>query len=64
LQRPWRLIGLGAVTSLGIELTQITMPTIHRADINDVLLNTLGVALGWLTLRLARRTGAHRQARP
>jgi len=64
LKRPWRLIGLGAVTSLGIELAQITMPGIHRADINDVLLNTLGVALGWLTLRLARRTGAHGQARP
>jgi glycopeptide antibiotics resistance protein len=64
LNRPWRVMALGAVTSVGIELAQIAMPGIHRADINDVLLNTLGVGVGWLTLRLIRRAAAHRQARP
>jgi glycopeptide antibiotics resistance protein len=62
--RPWWVMTLGAGASLGIELAQVTMPGIHRADINDVLLNTLGVGLGWLTLRLARRATAHRQAGP
>jgi glycopeptide antibiotics resistance protein len=51
LNTPWRVIGLGAVISLGIELTQVVMPGIHRADINDVLLNTLGTGLGCLALR-------------
>jgi glycopeptide antibiotics resistance protein len=62
LNGPWRLMALGAGTSVGIELMQVAMPGIHRADINDVLLNTLGVGLGWLTLRLTRRAAAHRQA--
>jgi glycopeptide antibiotics resistance protein len=64
LNRPWRPMALGAGTSVGIEFTQIAMPGIHRADINDVLLNTLGVGLGWLTLWLTRRAAVHRQARP
>jgi glycopeptide antibiotics resistance protein len=62
LHRPWRVIGLGAVISVGIELAQVVMPGIHRADVNDVLLNTLGAGLGWLTLRLTRRA-AHRETR-
>jgi glycopeptide antibiotics resistance protein len=51
LNTPWRVIGLGAVISLGIELAQVVMPGIHRADVNDVLLNTLGTGLGCLALR-------------
>jgi glycopeptide antibiotics resistance protein len=59
LQRPWRVLALGAGTSVGIELAQLAMPGIHRADVDDVLLNTLGVGLGWLTLRLVRRAARH-----
>lgn len=55
LDRLWRVMALGAVTSLGIELVQVAMPDIHRADVNDVLLNTLGAGLGWLALRARER---------
>jgi glycopeptide antibiotics resistance protein len=54
---------LGAGTSVGIELAQIAMPGIHHADVTDVLLNVLGVGLGWLTLRLARPAAAYRHVR-
>lgn len=64
LNRWWRVMALGAGTSAGIELTQIAMAGIHRADVNDVLLNTVGAGLGWLTLRLTQRTTAHRQTSP
>jgi glycopeptide antibiotics resistance protein len=60
----WRVTALGTVTSLGIELAQIAMPGIHRADVNDVLLNSLGVGLGWFALRLTRPAAAHRHAEP
>jgi glycopeptide antibiotics resistance protein len=50
LNRWWRVMALGAGTSLGIELAQLAMTGSHRADVNDVLLNTLGASLGWLTL--------------
>jgi glycopeptide antibiotics resistance protein len=64
LNRVRGVMMLGAGTSVGIELAQIAMPTIHRADVNDVLLNVLGVGLGWLTLRLAQQAAAHRHVRP
>lgn len=64
LNRSWRVLALGAGTSLGIELAQIAMPGIHRADVDDVLLNTMGVGLGWLALRLTRRAAADRHAEP
>lgn len=62
----WRVVAVGAATSLCIELVQITMPGIHRADINDMLLNTAGVALGWFLLGLVdgrRRAGASAKPR-
>ena len=58
--RRWQVVAIGAATSFGIELVQISMPGIHRADINDLLLNTAGVALGCLLLGLVdgrRRSG-------
>jgi glycopeptide antibiotics resistance protein len=61
LDQPWRVIGLGAAISLGIELAQVVMPDIHRADVNDVILNTLGTGLGWLALRVGRLAARHRQ---
>jgi glycopeptide antibiotics resistance protein len=63
LNRVRGVMVLGAGTSVGIELAQIAMPGIHHADVNDVLLNVLGVGLGWLTLRLARPAAAYRHVR-
>jgi glycopeptide antibiotics resistance protein len=60
LNRWWRVMALGAGTSIGIELAQIAMASIHRPDVNDVLLNTLGASLGWLTLQLTQRAATHR----
>jgi glycopeptide antibiotics resistance protein len=60
LNRLWRVMALGAGASVGIELAQIAMAGIHRADVNDVILNTLGAGLGWLILRLTQRAAAHR----
>jgi glycopeptide antibiotics resistance protein len=57
--------------SVAIELYQLRMPGIRRADVNDVLANTLGAALGWLALRMVERLLAargrptlHQLARP
>lgn len=61
LDRLWRMMGFAAVVSLSIELMQVVMPGIHRADVNDVLLNTLGAGLGWLALRVRQRAAAHHQ---
>jgi glycopeptide antibiotics resistance protein len=58
LNRCWRVVAAGAATSLCIEAAQVAMPGIHRADIDDVILNTVGVASGWLLLRRAGRRTA------
>ena len=62
--RRGRVVALGAATSLGIELSQIAMPGIHRADVNDLILNTLGVGLGWLALGVVDRVAASRLPGP
>jgi glycopeptide antibiotics resistance protein len=60
----WRRVLLVAfVTSVAIELYQLRMPGIRRADVNDVLANVLGAALGWLALVLVARRLA-RAGRP
>jgi glycopeptide antibiotics resistance protein len=59
-----QVIGLGTVTSLGIELSQIAMPGIHRPDVNDLILNTLGTGLGWLALGVVDRVAASRLPEP
>jgi glycopeptide antibiotics resistance protein len=61
LNRGWRVMALGVGTSIGIELAQMAMAGVHRADVNDVLLNALGAGLGWRILQLTQRTTAHRQ---
>jgi len=58
------VVALGAATSLCIEAAQVAMPGIHRADVNDLILNTAGVGAGWLLLRLVGRRTARQQARP
>ncbi len=58
LRRGWRVILAGAAVSVLIELWQLTMPQARHSDINDVITNTLGAALGWgvvATLRALER---------
>lgn len=50
-----RVVLVACCTSVAIELYQLRMPGIRRADVNDVLANTLGAALGWLLLGLVER---------
>jgi glycopeptide antibiotics resistance protein len=49
---------LGFLLSVAIELSQVAFPGVRRADVNDVLMNTLGTALGFLAWRLAARRQA------
>jgi glycopeptide antibiotics resistance protein len=55
LDRLWRTVGAGFALSTAIELTQLAFPGVRRSDVNDVLMNTLGTALGFLAWRLAAR---------
>lgn len=62
LRRGWRVILAGAGVSALIELWQLTVPQARHSDVNDVLTNTLGVAIGWgimtgLQARARRRGG-------
>jgi glycopeptide antibiotics resistance protein len=58
LDRLWRTVGAGLALSTAIELTQLAFPGVRRSDVNDVLMNTLGTALGFLAWRLAARVRA------
>lgn len=50
----WKVVGVGALISLCIELIQL--PFFERTtDIDDLLLNTFGVAIGYLIYRLAHK---------
>ena len=53
LDRWWRTVGAGFALSAAIELTQLAFPGLRRPDVNDVLMNTLGAALGFAAYRLA-----------
>jgi len=55
LRRGGRVILAGAAVSVLIELWQLTMPQVRHSDVNDVITNTLGVALGWGVVLAARR---------
>jgi glycopeptide antibiotics resistance protein len=58
LDRPGRTVAAGFLLSVAIELSQVAFPGVRRADVNDVLMNTLGTALGFLAWRLAARLRA------
>jgi glycopeptide antibiotics resistance protein len=60
MARPWRVLAAGAGVSLLVELEQLTMPGVRRADVNDLLMNVAGTALGWLLYALAGRAGGRR----
>ncbi|GGH84251.1 glycopeptide antibiotics resistance protein [Pullulanibacillus pueri] len=46
-QNKWRIVGIGCLLSMMIEITQLFMPN-RCTDIDDVILNTLGTFLGYL----------------
>lgn len=54
-------IGLGAAVSLGVEVTQYLVDVGRAADINDLITNTAGAALGW-AIGWAVRAGRRRRA--
>jgi glycopeptide antibiotics resistance protein len=56
-----RTVAAGFATSAAIELSQVAFPGVRRADVNDVLLNTLGTAVGFLAYRLLARAGSGRR---
>jgi glycopeptide antibiotics resistance protein len=58
LDRLGRTVAAGFLLSVAIELSQLAFPGVRRADVNDVLMNTLGTALGFLAWRLAARRRA------
>ena len=60
--RFWRTVATGFVLSSLIELSQVAFPGVRRADVNDVLMNTLGAAAGYLVYRLAVRVRSGRRA--
>jgi glycopeptide antibiotics resistance protein len=62
LDRFWRAVATGFVLSALIELSQVAFPGVRRPDVNDVLMNTLGAALGYLVYRLADRARSGRRA--
>ena len=57
-----RTVAAGLALSTVIELTQVAFPGVRRADVNDVLLNTLGTAVGFLAYRLVARAATGRRA--
>jgi glycopeptide antibiotics resistance protein len=52
LNRWWRVALLAAAVSSCIELAQLLVPD-RSADVDDVLLNTLGALLGYVLLRVS-----------
>jgi glycopeptide antibiotics resistance protein len=61
--RTWRTVATGFVLSALIELTQVAFPGVRRADVNDLLMNTLGAAIGYLVYRLAASARSGRPER-
>jgi glycopeptide antibiotics resistance protein len=60
LGRRWQVLTVGAGVSLLVELAQLPMPGVRRADVNDLLLNVAGTALGLFLSALAGRAGGRR----
>jgi glycopeptide antibiotics resistance protein len=58
MDRRWRVLALGAGVSLLVELAQLPMAGIRRADVNDLLMNVAGTALGWLIYTSTRAGSA------
>jgi glycopeptide antibiotics resistance protein len=63
LDRWWRVGLLAATLSSCIELAQLLVPD-RSADVDDLLLNTLGALLGYALLRLLHLPGPRRPLAP
>jgi glycopeptide antibiotics resistance protein len=50
-----RTVAAGFAVSTLVELSQLAFPGTRRPDVNDVLMNTLGTAVGFLAYRLLAR---------
>jgi glycopeptide antibiotics resistance protein len=61
LDRFRRTVATGFVLSTLIELSQVAFPGVRRPDVNDVLMNTLGTAIGYALYRLAARARTGRR---
>ena len=57
-RRLWLAVALCAALSIGIELVQLTIPS-RATDVDDVLFNTVGAALGALLIVVAQRWFNH-----
>ena len=56
-----KVVGTGALISLAIELVQLPFYT-RVTDINDLMLNTLGVAIGYGVYSLVKHVAGRRRA--
>lgn len=59
LDRFWKVVGTGFLISLCIELLQLPF-YVRATDVDDLILNTLGVALGYGICTLVRRAAGKR----
>ncbi|MDO4476065.1 MAG: VanZ family protein [Lachnospiraceae bacterium] len=58
LRSGWRMIGLTALFSVGMELIQL-LTRVGSCDIDDVILNTLGGAIGFCVFAVCDRMRRH-----
>ncbi|WP_124342391.1 VanZ family protein [Cellulomonas algicola] len=63
LRRAWWAVALGAATSAAIELAQRAFLPSRVPTVQDVVMNTLGAALGVAVLLVARRVARRRTGR-
>jgi glycopeptide antibiotics resistance protein len=56
LDRWWRMLLLAILISAAVEVAQLWIPD-RSADVDDVMVNVAGAALGFLMYRIARRPG-------
>ena len=51
----WKSLAIGLVVSLGVETAQFIIDAGRAADINDVITNLAGTAVGWGVARVIHR---------